>query len=142
MLAAFSNWTIYGCQHYILCWCLTYEWFRARVSFQFKIYTSIFFISRTDEEETNIRLFHIILWLCPKLKKVIKSFDGDKDLMKYFLQIVLVSQHMRIYFIIGNIYDPSQLSTASSNSRTEDTDVLELIIANYINLDPSEPVKK
>ena len=101
--------------------------------------TSIFFISRTDEEETNLRLFHIILWLCPKLK-VIKSFDGDKDLMKDFLQIV--SQHTRIYFIIGNIYDPSQLSTASSNSRTEDTDVLELIIANYINLDPSEPVKK
>ena len=49
---------------------------------------------------------------------------------------------MRIYFIICNTYDPSQLSTASSNSRTEDTGVLKPIIADYINLDPSEPVTK
>ena len=104
------------------------------------VMTGSFFISRTDDDETNIRLFHIILRLCPKLKKVIKSFDGDEDLMKDFLRIV--SQHMRIYFIIGNIYDPSQLSTASSNSRTEDTGVLKPIIADYINPDPSEPVAK
>ena len=49
------------------------------------VMTSNFFISRTDEDETNIRLFNIIIWLCPKLKKVIKGFDGDEDLMKDFL---------------------------------------------------------
>ena len=104
------------------------------------VMTYIFFISRTDEEENNIKLFNIIIRLCPKLKKVIKGFDGDEDLMKDFLRIV--SQNMRIYFIICNTNDPSQLSTASSNSRTEDTGVLKPIIADYINLDPSEPVTK
>ena len=52
------------------------------------VMTSNFFISRTDEDETNIRLFNIIIRLCPKLKKVIKGFDGDEDLMKDFLRIV------------------------------------------------------
>lgn len=61
-------------------------------------------ISRTDEEANNIRLFNIIIKLCPKLKKVIKSFDGDEDLMKDFLRIV--SRNMRIYFMICNTYDP------------------------------------
>ncbi|KAF8802004.1 hypothetical protein BYT27DRAFT_7261445 [Phlegmacium glaucopus] len=75
----------------------------------------------TDEDAESIRLFNIVLQLCPKLKKVIKSFNGDEDLMKDFLRI---------------------LSTASSNAQTEDTGVLKPIIADYINLDPSEPVVK
>ena len=36
----------------------------------------------------------------------------------------------------------SQLSTANSNARTEDTGVLKPIIADYINLNASEPVTK
>jgi hypothetical protein len=44
--------------------------------------------TRTDEEENNIRLFNIIIRLCPKLKKVIKGFDGDEEVMKDFLRIV------------------------------------------------------
>lgn len=46
--------------------------------------------------------------------------------------------------MICNTYDPllSQLSTASSNARTEDTGVLKPIIADYINFDAAEPVAK
>ena len=98
-------------------------------------------ISRTNEEVNNIHLFNKIYRLCPKLRKVINGFDGDQDLMKDFLRIV--SQNMRIYFIKRNTYMTHfQLSTASSNARTEDTGVLKPIIADYINLDPSEPVAK
>jgi hypothetical protein len=45
-------------------------------------------LSRTDEEANNIRLFNKIIKLCPKVKKVMKSFDGDEDLMQDFLRIV------------------------------------------------------
>lgn len=60
------------------------------LSFYFSIYAvhQPTYISRTDEEIYNIRLFNTIIRLCPKLKKVIKSFEGDEDVMKDFLRIV------------------------------------------------------
>jgi hypothetical protein len=104
-------------------------------------YSPLLIILRTDEDAKTIRLFNIIIKLCgPKLKKVIKSFDGDSDLMKDFLWIV--SHIMRIYFMICKTYDHFQLTNASSNARTEDTGILKPIIADYINLDVSEPVAK
>jgi hypothetical protein len=51
-------------------------------------------ISRTDEDENDVKHFNIIVQLCPKVKNVIKNFNGDDDLMKDFLRIV--SQYMRI----------------------------------------------
>ena len=44
-------------------------------------------ISRMDEDENDVKHFNIIVQLCPKVKNVIKNFNGDDDLMKDFLRI-------------------------------------------------------
>lgn len=83
----------------------------------------------TDEEDlSNFKMF---MKLCPELKQVLRSFNGDADLLKRF--ITHVSIHILISLCVLLNHYP-QLTSAACNARAEDSSSCRKATREYVGL--------